>query len=54
MITLLLSHDHCIQRLRQGFMQDRIIASHTRFGGHFNTLTVKLVYEVSDLPDDLK
>ena len=37
-------------------MQDKIIASYTCFGGHMVTwmLTVKLVYELSDVPDDLK
>ena len=40
----------------QGFMQDNSIASHTCFGGHMDVkmLTVKLVYELSDGPDDLK
>ena len=33
-------------------MQDKIIASHTCFGGHM--LTVKPVYKLSDVSDDLK
>ena len=32
-------------------MQDKIIASHTCFGGHMD---VKLVYKLSNVPDDLK
>ena len=36
-------------------MQDKIIASHTGFGGYRTwILTVKLVYELSNVPDDLK
>ena len=35
-------------------MQDNIIASHTCFGGHIWMLTVKLVYKLSNVPDDLK
>ena len=34
-------------------MQDTLIASHTCFGGH-TMLTVKLVYKLSNVPDDLK
>ena len=34
-------------------MQDKIIASHTCFGGQW-MLTVKLVYKLSNVPDDLK
>ena len=34
-------------------MQDKIIASHICFGGHM-MLTVKLVYKLSNVPDDLK
>ena len=32
-------------------MQDKIIASHIRFDGHM--LTVKPVYKLSNVPDDL-
>ena len=38
-------------------MQDKMIASHTCFGGHVVNvwmLTVKLVYKLSDVSDDLK
>ena len=34
-------------------MQDKIIASHTCFGRHL-WLTVKVVYKLSNVPDDLK
>ena len=34
-------------------MQDKIIASHTCFGGHMD-VTVKPFYELSDVSDDLK
>ena len=34
-------------------MQDKLIASHICFGGKW-VLTVKLVYKLSNVPDDLK
>ena len=37
----------------QGFMKDKIIASHTCFGGHMR-LTVKPVYKLLNVSDDLK
>ena len=37
----------------QGFMQDKMIASHTCFGGSW-MLTVKPFYKLSDVPDYLK
>ena len=33
-------------------MQDKIIASHTCFGGHMD-VNCKLVYKLSNVPDDL-
>ena len=38
----------------QDFMQVNIIASHICFGGQKWMLTVKLVYKLSNVPDDLK
>ena len=35
-------------------MQDNIIASHTCFGGHMDVNCFKLVYKLSNVPDDLK
>ena len=35
----------------QGFMQDKIIASHTCFGGHMD---VQAVYKLLNVCDDLK
>ena len=39
--------------LNQALLRDKIVASHTCFGGHMD-VNCKLVYELSDVPDDLK
>ena len=39
--------------VKQGFMQEKIIASHTCFGGHM-MLSVKPVYKLLNVSDDLK
>ena len=35
-------------------MQDKIIASHTCFGGHMDVNSLKPVYKLSNVSDDLK
>ena len=39
---------------KQGFMQDKIIATHTCFGGHMDVNCYAKLYKLLNVSDDLK